>query len=130
MFYYYGLLTASAAILWLVYRYAIHYRGTNTAILQPNEKKNASEQEDTLRAYQDIEPLHDFDWEATPPMKLRPFKPKYHLTMGEEAFTLININASVTNRFVSLLQPWRWSLSPTSYKWTTPTSHASSFDAN
>ncbi|KAK4038061.1 putative FAD binding protein [Parachaetomium inaequale] len=29
-----------------------------------------------------IEPLNDFDWRATPPMKLRPFKPTYHITMA------------------------------------------------
>lgn len=40
------------------------------------------EQDDALKAYQDIEPLTEFDWQSTPPMKLRPFKPKYHLTMG------------------------------------------------
>jgi hypothetical protein len=32
--------------------------------------------------YEDIEPLHDFDWSTTDPIKLRPFKPVYHLTMG------------------------------------------------
>lgn len=30
-----------------------------------------------------IEPLADFDWRATPPTKLRPFKPIYHITMGK-----------------------------------------------
>jgi len=29
-----------------------------------------------------ILPLSDFDWRTTPPLKIRPFKPKYHLTMG------------------------------------------------
>jgi hypothetical protein len=32
-----------------------------------------------------IEPLPDFDWIATPPTKLRPFKPQYHITMGVSA---------------------------------------------
>lgn len=32
--------------------------------------------------YLAIEPLHDFDWKSTEPLKIRPFKPKYHLTMG------------------------------------------------
>jgi hypothetical protein len=32
--------------------------------------------------YDAIEPLPDFDWQNTPPLKIRPFKPKYHLTMG------------------------------------------------
>ncbi|SPQ26374.1 9ac65be4-98c9-47fc-87de-6291443aceb4 [Thermothielavioides terrestris] len=29
-----------------------------------------------------IEPLPDFDWKITPPMKLRPFKPTYNITMA------------------------------------------------
>lgn len=29
-----------------------------------------------------IEPLPDFDWSSTPPLKFRTFKSKYHLTMG------------------------------------------------
>ncbi|KAH7364131.1 hypothetical protein BKA65DRAFT_130158 [Rhexocercosporidium sp. MPI-PUGE-AT-0058] len=29
-----------------------------------------------------IDPLPDFDWRTTPPLKVRPFKPKYHLTMA------------------------------------------------
>ncbi|KIW97720.1 uncharacterized protein Z519_01304 [Cladophialophora bantiana CBS 173.52] len=32
-----------------------------------------------------IEEQPDFDWEATEPLRFRPFKPKYHLTMGEFA---------------------------------------------
>ncbi|EGE83393.1 hypothetical protein BDDG_06337 [Blastomyces dermatitidis ATCC 18188] len=31
-----------------------------------------------------VEPLQKFDWEKTEPLKLRPYKPKYHLTMGLE----------------------------------------------
>jgi len=30
-----------------------------------------------------VEEQLDFEWEKTEPIKLRPFKPKYHLTMGE-----------------------------------------------
>ncbi|GAB7323927.1 hypothetical protein MBLNU13_g07348t3 [Cladosporium sp. NU13] len=90
MSYYYALL-ASAAVLWLVYRYVTYRRGTSSAIPPSNEKKNASGQENPLKAYQDIEPLHDFDWESTPPMKLRPFKPKYHLTMALEMISLSDL---------------------------------------
>lgn len=32
--------------------------------------------------YSSITPLEDFDWRETEPLKFRPFKPKYHLTMG------------------------------------------------
>ncbi|EEH19998.2 hypothetical protein PABG_02257 [Paracoccidioides brasiliensis Pb03] len=31
-----------------------------------------------------VEPLKDFNWEKTEPLKLRPYKPKYHLTMALE----------------------------------------------
>lgn len=32
--------------------------------------------------YPPIEPLPHFDWKSEDPVKIRPFKPKYHLTMG------------------------------------------------
>lgn len=35
--------------------------------------------------YEAIEPLQDFDWSTTPPIRNAPLKPKYHLTMGESA---------------------------------------------
>jgi hypothetical protein len=73
----------SAIVLWLVYRYLQHRRTANEAEASSNDGKNAAEQADSLAAYDAIEPLKDFDWKTTPPLKLRPFKPKYHLTMGE-----------------------------------------------
>lgn len=33
--------------------------------------------------YQDIEPLDFQDWTAIEPMKIRPFRPKFYLTMGK-----------------------------------------------
>jgi hypothetical protein len=93
MSFYYALL-ASAIVLWLVYRYVTYTRVRENGFSQPNEKGSASKQENPLRAYQDIEPLHDFDWESTPPMKLRPFKPKYHLTMGKIQSSLIMVFAT------------------------------------
>lgn len=30
-----------------------------------------------------IEALSSFDWEQTEPQRLRPYKPKYNITMGE-----------------------------------------------
>ncbi len=33
--------------------------------------------------FPDIEEQEDFDWKTTEPLQFRPFKPKYHLTMGE-----------------------------------------------
>lgn len=35
--------------------------------------------------YPPIEPLPDFDWKTKEPIKLRPFKPKYNLTMSTTA---------------------------------------------
>jgi hypothetical protein len=76
-------LLVSATVLWLVYRYLQHRRAADKAEALSDDGKNAAEQEDPLAAYDAIEPLKDFDWKTTPPLRLRPFKPKYHLTMGE-----------------------------------------------
>jgi hypothetical protein len=38
--------------------------------------------EDLEDAYYNIEPLNDFDLDAEEPFKARPFKAKYHMTMG------------------------------------------------
>ncbi|PGH18047.1 hypothetical protein AJ79_00673 [Helicocarpus griseus UAMH5409] len=34
--------------------------------------------------YPPVEPLKNFNWEKTEPLKIRPYKPKYHLTMALE----------------------------------------------
>jgi hypothetical protein len=47
------------------------------------DAKTRVEQDDPFAAYYAINPLSDFDWKSTPPIKIRPFKPRYHLTMGE-----------------------------------------------
>ena len=36
-----------------------------------------------------VEEQIDFDWKTTEPVQARPFKPKYHLTMGESLYPLI-----------------------------------------
>lgn len=33
-----------------------------------------------------VDTLVDFNWKTTAPLKHRPFKPKYHLTMGKQIF--------------------------------------------
>lgn len=33
-------------------------------------------------SYPPIEPLPNFDWKTKEPVKIRPFKPKYHMTMS------------------------------------------------
>ncbi|KAJ9271783.1 hypothetical protein DTO212C5_2208 [Paecilomyces variotii] len=55
-----------------------------------NLKRRARESREAAKLNRDlpastfppIEPLEDFNWETTEPLKFRPFKPKYHLTMG------------------------------------------------
>lgn len=44
---------------------------------QQNEKTAAQDEEEA-----NIVPLPDFDWKTTEPLKFRPFKPRYHITMG------------------------------------------------
>ncbi|KAF5624809.1 uncharacterized protein FTJAE_10156 [Fusarium tjaetaba] len=41
--------------------------------------------------YNDIEPLKDFDLKTAEPVQTRPWKPKYHLTMGLEKCTFSDI---------------------------------------
>ncbi|PLB37230.1 heme-dependent oxidative N-demethylase family protein [Aspergillus candidus] len=48
--------------------------------LDPNSPENTPHKANN--GYPPIEPLPAFDWEATEPLSFRPFKPKYHLTMG------------------------------------------------
>jgi hypothetical protein len=47
----------------------------------PSEHEPPEEPEGE-RGYPPITPLPNFNWETTEPLVLRPFKPKYHLTMG------------------------------------------------
>lgn len=78
-------LLALALTSLLTFAYA-RLRRTERHITTPSILKNAKsslEQEYPLAAYYAISPLSDFDWKSTPPIKLRPFKPNYHLTMGE-----------------------------------------------
>jgi hypothetical protein len=91
-----------ATVLRLLYRYLQHRRTSITAKSLSNDGKNAAEQEDPLAAYDAIEPLKDFDWKTTPPLKLRPFKPRYHLTMGERHSSHYMYLLSLTTSFKKL----------------------------
>jgi hypothetical protein len=55
------------------------YRRRTDSILEDKALVNEKTATDP---YDDIEPLHNFDWSTTEPIKLWPFKPVYHLTMG------------------------------------------------
>jgi hypothetical protein len=86
-----------ATVLRLLYRYLQHRRTSITAKSLSNDGKNAAEQEDPLAAYDAIEPLKDFDWKTTPPLNLRPFKPRYHLTMGKDDSSQAVLVTSITD---------------------------------
>ncbi|KAK4201705.1 hypothetical protein QBC40DRAFT_263968 [Triangularia verruculosa] len=48
-----------------------------------------------------IEPLPDFSWQETPPLQLRPYKPKYHITMAIQTSSpseLIIVDKNYLNR--------------------------------
>ncbi|KAF2028015.1 hypothetical protein EK21DRAFT_102105 [Setomelanomma holmii] len=48
---------------------------------------------DTSKAYYAIEPIPDFNVTTLPPLKLRPFKPTYHMTMAIENTSLSDLIA-------------------------------------
>ncbi|RJE27649.1 hypothetical protein PHISCL_00074 [Aspergillus sclerotialis] len=69
------------------------------ALKSQNLKVSKGKPEPT--AYAPVEPLPDFDWEQKEPLKLRPFKPKYNLTMSIEDSTvneLIEIDKNYKDR--------------------------------
>jgi len=64
---------------------------------KPLEAANATESLSKTVSRQDgypkVEPLPDFDWKITEPIKIRPFKPKYNLTMS--MFLLLNLGVEI-----------------------------------
>ncbi|KAK4964484.1 hypothetical protein LTR28_003696 [Elasticomyces elasticus] len=48
-------------------------------------------------------PLRDFDWKSTKPLKIWPFKPRYHLTMALENLSLSDL-LTVDNTYVSRIR--------------------------
>lgn len=77
-------LLALALALLLSFAYTRLGRTKNHAVASSSteDAKRCVEQGDALAAYYTIDPLPGFDWRSTPPIKIRPFKPNYHLTMG------------------------------------------------
>lgn len=67
----------AAAIVFLLWRSYRAWRIYNA----PDEAEDA-DVKSSIDPYDSIEPLEDFDWSTTEPIRIRPFKPKYHLTMG------------------------------------------------
>lgn len=67
-----------AAALFLIWQVIVsRRRASDSTVVLDNEKQPQPD------PYEDIEPLNGFDWSTETPIKIRPFKPKYHLTMGE-----------------------------------------------
>jgi hypothetical protein len=73
------LLTAAFALaIFLIWRQSQRQSDkTLDDLASANEKVQATD------PYEDIEPLTNFDWSTTTPFRIRPFKPKYHITMGK-----------------------------------------------
>jgi len=68
-------------------------KSARQATLAHVEKRFALKAGPPTDFYHDIDSLPDFDWTQTSPQRLRPFKPKSHLTMGA-------ITSSVTSKHV------------------------------
>jgi hypothetical protein len=81
---------AVASLLASVYTRLRRTKRHSVALSSIEHAKSSVKQDDPLAAYHAIDPLPDFDWESTPPIKIRPFKPKYHLTMGERSSEISN----------------------------------------
>ncbi|KAA8629705.1 hypothetical protein SMACR_12077 [Sordaria macrospora] len=56
----------------------IHDRGNTVSQRNENEKNGKTAQDEAPK----IVPLPDFNWKTTEPLKFRPFKPRYHITMA------------------------------------------------
>ncbi|KAK3346138.1 hypothetical protein B0T25DRAFT_269888 [Lasiosphaeria hispida] len=66
-----------------------HRRQPQRRLSSPSHdtKRSFSERQQETIFSPKIEPLEGFDWNATEPKQLRPFKPKYHITMALQADT-------------------------------------------
>ncbi|KAF2473473.1 uncharacterized protein BDR25DRAFT_283035 [Lindgomyces ingoldianus] len=75
-------------LVWYAYRKIRQKDRFQTTLPTAPPNKNATLSEDV---YTQIEPLPNFNPETTEPIKIRPFKPKYHLTMALENTTLSDL---------------------------------------
>ncbi|PQE27970.1 HRQ family 2 protein [Rutstroemia sp. NJR-2017a WRK4] len=67
----------------------VSWRAYSRLMRIPRRGMTDFEDEKASKAKDDtsIIPLEEFDWRTTEPVKIRPFKPKYHLTMGLQSST-------------------------------------------
>ncbi|KAE8372345.1 hypothetical protein BDV26DRAFT_297946 [Aspergillus bertholletiae] len=89
------------------YKPAVSSNNNNNKCTSKPTSHNESQE-----TYPPIQPLPDFNWETTEPLKFRPFKPKYHLTMALsnlDPSTLIQMDKTYKDRLAiraSLLQKY------------------------
>lgn len=72
--------------LCLLWRLSVHmivcFISGVSAIANSNQTKYNNARVPKTPGFPPVETLENFDWKTTEPIKLRPFKPIYHLTMG------------------------------------------------
>jgi hypothetical protein len=90
-------------ILWRVFQ-----SGSSTASSTGTLQTQHIQDEKKRDQYLDIQPLHDFDWQTTSPIRNASLKPKFHLTMGNT----LRLRPH-RNRPLTAIQHWRTSLYPT-----------------
>lgn len=71
----------------------VRRRRAAESISRPTKLLKNAEPEYSEDAYHNIEPLHDFDVDNEEPLKIRPFRPKFHMTMAIENTTLSDLVA-------------------------------------
>jgi hypothetical protein len=65
------------------YRLLSNYQTASKPLQSGTTRRDSAVSDKSLEdAYYNIEPLSGFDLETEEPIKARPFKPKYHMTMG------------------------------------------------
>ncbi|CAK1360615.1 unnamed protein product [Cercospora beticola] len=82
-----------SGLTYLIFRHARKSTLAATTSSRHNHdgRRTVSNDINTKNPYLDIQPLPNFDWKTTPPIRNSPLKPKYHLTMALENITLSEI---------------------------------------
>jgi len=58
-----------------------HHQNSDIALNDTQQNQRTPRREQLYRI-PPVEPLNDFNWQDVEPERIRPFKPKYHITMG------------------------------------------------
>ncbi|KAF2500386.1 hypothetical protein BU16DRAFT_556854 [Lophium mytilinum] len=78
--------------VWIVLIVLVAWLGVK-ALTRLHRHASKSHQAPTDDVYNKIEPLSDFKWQTTEPLQIRPFKPRYHLTMALQNTTMSELVA-------------------------------------